>query len=168
MEMQANAASESPRVRESGSHPQWHDGLEAAPPVRTHPKRPCKDCRVENAFTIYRSVPLGAAFNVNISFSNWGIPPAGKRAVIETVTATVTVPAGEWARLRTYTGVNGGAGNLDLVLTPQGTVNGKTLLSCTHAVRLYTDTPIDFNVNRDNALTEGHAIVCVSGYLIDI
>jgi len=27
---------------------------------------------------------------------------------------------------------------------------------------------IEFNVNRDNAQTEGDAFVCISGYLIDV
>jgi hypothetical protein len=59
--------------------------------------------------------------------------------VIEFVTATVEVPAGESARLRMFTGFSTGqAGNLDLALTPQGMVGGQANYVATHTVRAYT------------------------------
>jgi len=49
------------------------------------------------------SLELTPSFNWIVSFADYGIPPAGKRAVIELVTAQILVPQGEWARLRMYT-----------------------------------------------------------------
>jgi len=92
---------------------------------------------------------------------------AGKRAVIELVTAAIMVPAGEFARLRCHTSLGGVLSNLDLVLTSQGTAIGKTFLAATHSLRIYADHLIDFNVHRDNAETTGHALIAISGYLVD-
>ncbi len=142
--------------------------LAAQPMVRTHVPRRCSDCRVENAFHAWRDQHLTPSFNWLISFGNWGIPPAGKRAVIELVTATISVPSGEWARLRMFTSLGFTPSNLDFVLTPQGQVGGRQVLVATHAVRVYSDQLIEFNVNRDNAQTEGDAFICISGYLIDV
>lgn len=136
--------------------------------VRTHVARRCEDCRVENAFHAWRDQHLTPSFNWSIAFSDWGIPPAGKRAVIELVTATISVPSGEWARLRMYTSLGSTPSNLDLMLTPQGQVGGRQILVATHTVRVYSDHLIEFNVNRDNAKTEGDAFICISGFLIDV
>lgn len=126
------------------------------------------DCRALSAFHAWRDEQLPPSWNVFINFNPaWGIPPAGKRAVIELVTATVLVPSGEFARLRMYTSLGSAASNLDLALTPQGQVGGQRILTCTHAVRVYSDSSIEFNVNRDNAQTTGSALVCISGYLVD-
>ena len=135
----------------------------------TAPKVPrCDDCRALTAFHAWRSVDMGPSFNTSIHFNpSWGIPPGGKRAVIELVTATISVPSGEFARLRMFTSLESAASNLDFVLTPQGTFAGRTLLVATHSVRVYSDGLIDFNVNRDNAQTSGHAFICLSGYLVD-
>ena len=88
--------------------------------------------------------------------------------MIELVTATISVPAGEKARLRLFTGLPQAASNLDFVLTEQGKVSGNDLLVATHSVRVYSDSPIEFNVNRDNAQTKGEAVICISGYLADL
>jgi hypothetical protein len=105
---------------------------------------------------------------VSINFNqDWGIPASGKRAVIELVTATISVPQGERARLRLSTSLGTAASNLDFVLTPQGQVSDHDLLVATHMVRVYSDNLIEFNVNRDNAVTGGHALICISGYLVD-
>jgi hypothetical protein len=145
-----------------------HPEALAAAPVRTHVARRCEDCRVANAFQAWRSQHLTPSFNWSINFANWGIPSAGKRAVIEQVTATISVPNGEWARLRMYTSLGSVPSNFDLVLTPQGQVGGRQILVATHAVRIYSDALIEFNVNRDNAQTEGDALICISGFLIDV
>jgi hypothetical protein len=97
---------------------------------------------------------------------DWGIPPTGKRAVIELVTATILVPKGEKARLRLFTSLGTAASNLDFVLIEQGVVGGQDVLIATHAIRAYSDSLIEFNVNRDNATTKGHAFICISGYLV--
>ena len=128
----------------------------------------CKECRVNNAFQAAMTSVLPASFNVMISFSSHNIVPPGKRAVIELVTASVTVPAGEKARLRLYTNLGFTPSNLDLVMTSQGQANGKEILVCTQSLRAYTDKNIDFNINRDNAVTTGYALICISGYLVDL
>jgi hypothetical protein len=126
------------------------------------------DCRALSAFHAWRDETLPPSWNMNISFNPaWGIPPPGKRAVIELVTATIYVPSGEFARLRMFTNLGPAASNLDFTLTPQGQVAGQRILTCTHAVRVYSDSQIDFNVNRDNAQTTGSALICISGYLVD-
>ena len=136
--------------------------------VKTLVAQQCKDCRVDNAFHAWREQHLTPSFNWFIDFSSWGIPPAGKRAVIELVTATISVPSGERARLRMFTSLGSVPSNLDFVLTPQGQVGGREILVCTHSVRVYSDQLIEFNVNRDNAQTVGDAFICISGYLIDV
>jgi hypothetical protein len=127
----------------------------------------CDDCRALTAFHAWRSADLTPSFNTIIDFGNWGIPPDGKRAVIEFVTASVTVPHGERARLRMFTSLGSTPSNLDFVLTPQGTISGKDVLVGTHSIRAYTDGLIEFDVNRDNAQTTGYALICISGYLVD-
>jgi hypothetical protein len=139
------------------------------PTFKTHVPRECRDCKVENAFTAWRSEEIGPSFNTLISFNPaWGIPPAGKRAVIELVTATINVPAGERARLRMFTSIGSTPSNLDFVLTSQGQVGGKESLMCTHSIRAYSDNLVEFNVNRDNAQTKGYAFICISGYYVDM
>src|SRR5262245_40984473 len=126
------------------------------------------DCRASSAFHAWREEPLPKSWNMSISFNPaWDIPPAGKRAVIELVTATIYVPQGEFARLRLFTSLGQAASNLDFTLTPQGQVGGQQILTCTHNVRVYSDSLIEFNVNRDNAQTTGSAFICISGYLVD-
>jgi len=139
----------------------------ASQAVRYTARQEC-DCRASGAFHAWRDKSLVPAFNDMISISNaWGIPPPGKRAVIEFVTATISVPVGEFARLRMYTSLGTAPSNLDLALTAQGRSGGLQVLTCTHNVRVYSDRTIDFNINRDNAQTPGYALVCVSGYLVD-
>ena len=159
---------ESAPIRESLQGVSQQAALVAQPMIRRHVPRRCRDCRVENAFHAWRDQHLTPSFNSLISFSNWGIPPAGKRAVIELVTATISVPSGEWARLRMFTSLGFTPSNLDFVLTPQGQVSGHQVLVATHAVRVYSDQLIEFNLNRDNAQTEGNAFICISGYMIDV
>jgi hypothetical protein len=123
---------------------------------------PCDNC-ASDAFMQWQEAQLEPSFNVEIQFT----PPAAQRLVIELVTATVEVPAGESARLRMFTAFSSGqAGNFDLALTPQGTAGGQSVYVCTHQVRAYTDGFLAFNINRDNATTLGSALICVSGYLV--
>jgi hypothetical protein len=125
----------------------------------------CDDCRAMTAFQAWHDLDLTPSFNWLVSFADYGIPPAGKRAVIELVTAQIQVPQGEWARLRMYTSLGSIASNIDLFLTPQGVVSGQEIYVATHSIRAYSDGPIEFDISRDNALTEGHALICISGYV---
>jgi hypothetical protein len=156
---------------ERGARPRR--GREAVPEHRTARKeklakarapkpkaQPCDKCAAD-AYLEWHDAQLTPAFNFELGFN----PPAGQRLVIELVTATVEVPAGESARLRMFTGFSSGqAGNFDLALTPQGIVGGNAIYVATQSVRAYTDGFLGFNVNRDNAQTAGYALICVSGY----
>jgi hypothetical protein len=127
----------------------------------------CEDCRATTAFHAWHDVELPPSFNMFVSFADYGIPPAGKRAVIELVTAQLIVPAGESARLRMYTSLGSLPSNIDLFLTSQGNVSGQAIYVATHSIRAYSDGPIEFDINRDNDVTTGHALICISGYLPD-
>lgn len=130
---------------------------------RVRPRGPLEkcDCRARNAYHDWRSRTLTPSFNYFIDF---GVP-ANRRVVIEFVTASISVPVGEWARLRMFTGLGQQPSNLDLVLTPQGIAGGQQVLVATHCARAYADSLLAFDVNRDNAVTSGYALICVSGYL---
>jgi len=134
--------------------------IPSAPAPAPKPQ-PCDKCAAD-AFLQWQEAQLEPSLNAEVAFA----PPQGQRLVIEFVTATVEVPSGESARLRMFTGFsNGQAGNIDLALTPQGTVDGQSIYVATHIVRAYTDNFLAFNVNRDNATTPGYALICVSGYV---
>ena len=133
--------------------------------VRVTVPQTCDDCRAATAFQAWHSLDLTPSFNWLVSFADYGIPPAGKRAVIELVTAQIIVPAGEWARLRMYTSLGTQPSNLDLFLTFQGNVSGQAIYDATHSLRAYSDGPIEFDINRDNAETAGSALICISGYI---
>jgi hypothetical protein len=137
------------------------------PTLRTTAERACDDCAARTAFQAWHSAELVPSFNVEIDFGDWDLIPAGQRAVIELVTATISVPDGEWARLRLFTSLGSTAGNFDFTLTEQGVVGGKRQLVATHPLRVYSDKLIAFNVNRDNAATTGDASICISGYLAE-
>jgi hypothetical protein len=66
-----------------------------------------------------------------------------------------------------YTSLGANASNIDLFLTSQGTVSGQAIYVVTHSIRAYSDGPIEFDVNRDNDVTTGSALICISGYLPD-
>ncbi|MBV8829819.1 MAG: hypothetical protein JO108_11395 [Acidobacteriaceae bacterium] len=134
----------------------------AVPAAAAPVPQPCVDACASYSFVETRSVPLPPAYNVGVSFSI----PAGKQAVIQFVTATVQVPAGEWARLRLYTSIGSSPGNFDLVLTPQGSPGGQSTYVATHSLKLFTDNLLEFNINRDNGTTSGQAVICVGGYLL--
>ena len=126
------------------------------------------DCRVRSAVHFWRSETLSASFNHMIDFSVWmtsyGVSEH-KRLAIEFVTAEIRVPAGEMARLRMYTALGSEPTNHDLALMPQGVANSQQVLVATHTVRAYSDHHLSFNVNRDNSVTNGYALICISGYL---
>jgi hypothetical protein len=136
-------------------------------PIRTTAPAACDDCRAVTAFQAWHDLELTPSFNWEVSFADYGIPPVGKRAVIELVTAQILVPAGEWARLRMYTSLGSQPSNLDLFVTFQGNASGQSIYAATHSIRAYSDGPIEFNINRDNAETSGYALICISGYLAD-
>lgn len=128
----------------------------------------CHDCKAFSAFQYWREQALTPSFNWEIDFSGLINIPAGKRAVIELVTATIEVPGTESARLRLYTSLGSAPSNLDLTMEKQsaaGAANAQFM--ATHSLRVYSDQLVAFNVNRDNAATAGSAFICISGYLAD-
>jgi len=127
------------------------------------PGKECNDWCALSAWQSWRSRHLTPSYNCMIDFS----VPGGRILVIELVTASIEVPVGEAARLRMYTSIGSTPSNLDLALTPQGVANGSTAIwVCTQSIRAYTDGLLEFDVNRDNAITEGDALICVSGHLV--
>ena len=137
------------------------------PSLRKTISHACDDCAARTAFQAWRSATLVPSYNVEIDFGDWNLIPAGKRAVIELVTAMISVPEGESARLRMYTSLGAVPGNFDLNLTQQGASGGMQTLVATHPLRAYSDQLIAFNVNRDNATTSGEALIAISGYLAE-
>jgi hypothetical protein len=128
----------------------------------------CHDCKAFSAFQYWKQQTLTPSFNWEIDFSSLVNIPAGKRAVIELITATIEVPGAESARLRFYTSLGTAPSNLDLTMEKQsaaGAANAQFM--ATHSLRAYSDQLVSFNVNRDNATTTGSAFICISGYLAD-
>jgi hypothetical protein len=162
------ASSERPPVRREVEVTESRAATLARAPVQAVVSKSCEDCRASTAFQLWHDVTLSPSFNFFIDFTADLTIPSGKRAVIELVTAQIEVPAGEKARLRMYTSLGMTASNLDLWVTPQGQVSGKDVFVATHTLRAYTDHDIRFNINRDNASTEGYALICMSGYLADM
>lgn len=161
-------AAAQPTIVESIGGPIAVAGLASAPSILTHAPRRCEECRVEQAFHSWNHKILTPSPNWFIDFTTTVGIPAGKRAVIELVTARIHVPSGERARLRMFTSLGHHASNLDFVLTPQGQSGGREMLVATHSVRAYSDRFIRFLVNRDNGQTEGYALICISGYFVDV
>jgi len=130
------------------------------------PVQVVNDFRAQNAFQKCVEDDLEPAFEVSFDFQI----PDGKRLVIELITAQVVVPAEERARLRLVTRSGTDVYKFDLALASQGRVGGQAeVLVATHTIRAYADSE-DFqvNVNRDNEETPAQAIICVSGYLVDL
>ena len=157
----------SPRslLRDAVSNPRGQAARTSGSMIRNTTQH-CDDCRATSAFHAWHSVDMTPSFNWFVSFADYGIPPAGKHAVIELVTAQILVPQGEWARLRMFTSLGTLPSNIDLFMTFQGNVSGQSVYSATHSIRAYSDGPIDFDINRDNAITSGSALICISGYLV--
>lgn len=125
-------------------------------------KQPCTNPCASNSFVEWREINLTPSFNYELNF---GVP-AGKQAVIELITATIEVPIGEWVRIRFYTSIGSAPGNFDLTVVPQGNVNGQTIFIATHPLKVYTDSLLAVNINRDNDTTSAYALVCIGGYLL--
>jgi hypothetical protein len=153
-------------VRDAVSTPRSQVSPPSASIVRATATSQCDDCRANAAFHAWHSLEMTPSFNWIVSFADYGIPPAAKRAVIELVTAQILVPQGEWARLRMYTSLGVQPSNIDLFLTFQGNVSGQSIYVATHSIRAYTDSLIEFDINRDNATTSGSALICISGYVV--
>lgn len=115
------------------------------------------------------SVMAGAT---NGDFQTIAFVPAGKRLVIENISANGRVPAGQpFLNLHISTNVaNGGSKAHYLVMSQQGSVGNTTWFAASQQVRLYADpgTSVTFSVFRVAAGPEGVVDVTISGYLIDV
>ena len=136
------------------------------PELRTSVSGACDDCRARTAFHGWHDITMTPSYNWNIDFSDYNFVPAGRRAVIELVTAYVLVPAGEWIRLGLGTSLGQIPSNHHLLVSPQGEVGGQSIFVGTNSIRAYTDHDIAVGINRDNATTSGYALVSVSGYVV--
>jgi len=148
-----------------GPSSQASQAARAASAVRTATAGNCDDCRAYAAFHAWHSFDLPPSYNMFVDFGDWHLIPAGKRAVIELVTAQILVPSKEWVRLRMYTSLGSTPSNLDLFVTYQGDFQGQSVYEATHSLRAYSDGTIQFDVNRDNPVTTGSGLICVSGYV---
>ena len=129
METKEKPVLETSSIRTAVEMPSQQAAVASIPLVKTLVSHQCKECRVDNAFHAWRDQHLTPSFNWLIDFTGNVNIPAGKRAVIELVTASISVPIGERARLRMYTSLGFAPSNLDFVLTSQGQVGGKKYLS---------------------------------------
>jgi hypothetical protein len=100
--------------------------------------------------------------------------PAGKRAVIETVTVETQLPSGQKPQIMIITTSGGTSVNHWVTLTPQPPepAGGKDSFSATLSMRLYADpmTSIQFFLGRVAAGYTGDngAEVTISGYYVDV
>lgn len=168
MKKKEHLSSEALPIREAVERPSQEASL-SVPPIKTKVPMRCQDCRAEAAFHAWSAEPLpvGAVSCSIVLTEHVDIPP-GKRAVIELVTATISVGSGERALLRLYTSLGHSPSNLDLSLVLQGEFQGLERLVATHALRVYSDHLVEFGVARSSTATEGYAIVCVSGYFVNV
>jgi hypothetical protein len=100
--------------------------------------------------------------------------PAGKRAVIETVTVNNQLPSGQKPQIMIITTSGGTSVNHWVTLTPQRPepTGGDDAFSATLSMRLYADplTSIQFFLGRVAAGYTGNdgATVTISGYYVDV
>ncbi len=109
----------------------------------------------------------------NVSVETIGTVPAGKRLVIEFVTMTGQVPAGQHAEIfeiTTSTDPLGGVSH-QLVINPQpDAVIGDALFRSSQQVKLYANAGTQVNVLFRRSSSAGLATfgATISGYLVDM
>lgn len=91
-------------------------------------------------------------------------PPAGKRAVIETVTVSVTTPPGTIGVLAE---IDDDSTPHVITLTPQGTFLGRDFLRGTFPIRFYSRGHIIGRIDRDPATGDASGFFSISGYFED-
>jgi hypothetical protein len=95
--------------------------------------------------------------------------PAGKRLVIENVSAQMRVLAGAFAVVSVHTTVGGNQAQAEVALAPQGTFGRESRFAATQNMRLYADpgTTVAISYARSVADTTGKLTLGFSGYLVD-
>jgi len=91
-------------------------------------------------------------------------PPAGKRAVIETVTVSVITAPGATAALAE---INGDSTPYVLTLTRQGTFLGQEFYRGTFPIRFYARGHVLGTVDRDPVTNSASGFFSISGYFED-
>ena len=104
--------------------------------------------------------------------------PAGKRLIIESVSAQVTVtPIDSVSALNIITrfapqgGQSFGTGFHEIQVSQQGRdLSGNSVFAGTHAMRAYADPGTDVQVQfgRSDITNSATAVICVVGYLVDV
>jgi hypothetical protein len=108
-----------------------------------------------------------------VSTVSVAIVPAGKRLVIEFISATGQVPAGQhvvaW-QINTIAPPFGGAVHDLLVHEQPAFVNGDALFRASQQVRLYANPGSEVRalLTRDDSVGQGQFTVTISGYLVDV
>lgn len=141
--------------------------------VANPPANPVAVRDVNNpAFQPFQKFMIGSVNDgeLSIAFDILTVP-AGKRAVIETVTVQNSSPLGQKSRTYIITIVGGETGYHAIVLTPQGPLGTLEELSATTSIRLYADpgTVIRGFFDRSGYPTGiAGANVQISGYYVNV
>lgn len=98
------------------------------------------------------------------------IVPADKYLVIETVSATATVPLGQNLRVRIRTTAGGQLGGHHIDLVDRGAFQGMQDFKGTHAVRFYADpgSMVEISIARNDTLSFVQLNLSISGHLVDM
>jgi hypothetical protein len=93
--------------------------------------------------------------------------PAGKRLVIEFVTADINVPTGQYVDLAIITRIGNASTGFRIQLDKVQNINGNDIYVTSQPVKLYTDENrnIEMYINRYPFTGTGHATVMCSGHI---
>jgi len=96
--------------------------------------------------------------------------PAGKRLVIEFVTADISIPAGQYVDLAIIVRIGNASTGFRIKLDKIQNVNGSDIYITSQPVKLYTDENrnIEMYINRYPFTGTGHATVMCSGHIEDM
>ena len=137
----------------------------ALPPTYALAQSPV-DLAALNAVARATTADWGAATS---SAVNMYTVPAGKRLVIENVSAHMRVLAGAFVRVSVHTSVGGTFSEAEVPMVPQGTFGRESHFSATQNMRLYADpnTAVTLSYSRSTTDTTGKVTLGFSGYLVD-
>jgi hypothetical protein len=122
------------------------------------------DSQARQPFTTGVNIPLGVGIPGNTLVKVLTVP-AGKRAVIETVTAEVLVGPGETP----YASITAGDVNFSLALARQGFFDPQDLYIATFPIRLYSDTDVNVRFLRLPAGSpDAIAAFTIAGYFVNV
>ena len=109
---------------------------------------------------------IGLGMNAGVQFNNFEITvPAGKRLVIESITARTTVPDGQHVILHLTTTTSGRGSRHYITLKDQGAFPTFHAFTATGTVRIYADaeTTIRFSAQRSDSTGIANVNVVISG-----